>query len=187
MTVSCHRSGSVFQQRVWPASKVSSSTRSERAFRSACESRIGTESSRVPWRIRVGVARSAVRAVQLKERSGMLPGEPTAQASGPTVSHGIARCPAAAGSPLRTQLVLMTSVQLRTGESSTSAAISPSCRGWSASWRAMAAPLTSQRARLAALRVERRIRWLRQRRSSRCGRGLFGRCRLVALLWCCGG
>lgn len=68
-------------------------------------------------------------------------GRPTARASGARVSHGVARCPAAAGSPLRAQLVLMTSVQLRTGESSTSAAISPWCRGWSASWRAIAAPI----------------------------------------------
>ena len=52
----------------------------------------------------------------------MLPGDPTARASGVTVSHGIARWPAAAGSPLWTQLALMTSVQSRTGETRTIAA-----------------------------------------------------------------
>ena len=125
VTVACQRSGSVFQQRVWPASKVSSSMRSGRASRSACESRIGTESSRVPWRIRVGMVISAARVAQSKARSGMRPGKPNVRANGWRVSHGIARCAAAAGSPVRAQLVLMTSVQLRTGESSTSAAISP--------------------------------------------------------------
>lgn len=71
----------------------------------------------------------------------MRPGNPTARASGVTVSHGIARWPAAAGSPLRTQLALITSVQSRTGGSRASAAISSSCRGWLASWRAIAATL----------------------------------------------
>ena len=49
------------------------------------------------------------------------------------VSHGTARWPAAAGSPLRVQFVLMTSTQSSTGESSTSATIKPSCRGRAAS------------------------------------------------------
>lgn len=161
-------SGSVFQQRVWPASKVSSSMRSGRTSRSACEIRTGTESSRAPWRIRVGVARYTAHAVQSR------------------VSHGIASFPAAAGSPLQAQLVVMTSAQLRTGEARMSAAISSSCRGGrrvGGQWRH---PLTGRKARRVALDVERRTRWPRLHRSSLCGRGLFGRVRLVAILRCCG-
>jgi hypothetical protein len=119
-------------------------------------------------------------------RSGMRPGSPTVRASGPRVSHGIARCPAAAGSPLRAQLVLMTSVQSRTGESSTSAAISPRVAGGRRVGGRSRHPSTSRRARSVGLLVGRRIRWPRQRRRSRCGRGSIGRCRLGALLRCCG-
>jgi len=89
--VACHRSGSVFQESVWAASKASNSTSSGRASRSACESWIGTESSCTPCRMSVGVLRSAVLAVQSKDRSGMLRGRPARRASGRMLSHGTAR------------------------------------------------------------------------------------------------
>lgn len=64
VTVACHLWGSVFQASVWSASKVSSPTSSGRASRSTCESWIGVESSCAPWRISVGVVRSAAGSLR---------------------------------------------------------------------------------------------------------------------------
>lgn len=79
------------------------STNAGRASRSACacacESWIGSESSRALHRISVGAVRSAALAVQSEERIGMRPGGPTRRASGWMVSLGTARWAACCGEP----------------------------------------------------------------------------------------